>query len=340
MKDRKKILMIGSLPPPLGGTTILLDLLLKELHTMPDLKVYHIDTNLRGRYGFIFLPWIIIQVVFRSIPVSVISMHASPVGIIMSSPLLWLISRIFNKKLIFRLFGGNFDEYFRNGNMLFRFIIRNFTMKCDLLLLETRQLVNYFGALHKNVLWFPNHRRKNLNLPSTARDFQKIRAVYISHVRIEKGIMDLIAAVEGIENLSLDVYGPFFDGLNESIFSNTCIDYKGILTPVEVEKVIPDYDILLLPSYREGYPGIIIEALSAGLAIVCTNLISLREMLLEDVDALMFSPGDISALRQAIILLTKDKKTLQKLKLNSQAKFGEYNSYIWSRNFAKYCSEL
>jgi glycosyltransferase involved in cell wall biosynthesis len=39
------------------------------------------------------------------------------------------------------------------------------------------------------------------------------------------------------------------------------------------------YDVLILPSHREGYPGVIIEALSVGLPIIATNLDGIKEMI-------------------------------------------------------------
>jgi glycosyltransferase involved in cell wall biosynthesis len=42
---------------------------------------------------------------------------------------------------------------------------------------------------------------------------------------------------------------------------------------------LAQYDLLLLPSYREGYPGIIIEALSVGIPVVSTRVGGIPEII-------------------------------------------------------------
>jgi glycosyltransferase involved in cell wall biosynthesis len=63
--------------------------------------------------------------------------------------------------------------------------------------------------------------------------------------------------------------------------------------------------IFALPSYGEGVPVSLIEAMSYGLPSVVTNVGGIPETVKEGVEALIISPGDISALSAALVRLLK-----------------------------------
>jgi len=46
----------------------------------------------------------------------------------------------------------------------------------------------------------------------------------------------------------------------------------------QVEEFLADADVLLLPSYREGLPGVVLEALAAGVPVLAADLPGLREV--------------------------------------------------------------
>jgi len=80
--------------------------------------------------------------------------------------------------------------------------------------------------------------------------------------------------MEMYKNVFFEVYGP--DGgelsnLLESISDKVNIEYKGSLRSNEVVNVLRNGDLLVMPSYYDPYPMVVLEALSVGLPVLISN---------------------------------------------------------------------
>ncbi len=64
-----------------------------------------------------------------------------------------------------------------------------------------------------------------------------------------------------------------------------------------------EMDIFAFPSIHEGSPNALLEAMACGLPIVTSEIDGMKDLLTDDVDALMIPPGDTDALAQALAVL-------------------------------------
>jgi glycosyltransferase involved in cell wall biosynthesis len=74
----------------------------------------------------------------------------------------------------------------------------------------------------------------------------------------------------------------------------------------EVDKYLCAMDIFVLPTYREGFPVSILEAMSAELPVVTTNVRGCRESVIHGVTGLLVPPRDAHALARAVAALLDD----------------------------------
>ncbi|MBI1827650.1 MAG: glycosyltransferase family 4 protein [Planctomycetes bacterium] len=95
--------------------------------------------------------------------------------------------------------------------------------------------------------------------------------------------------------------------------SQACVDFfatdSGVRAVGWQNTVIPflaAMDIFVLPTYREGLPGVLLEAAAMGLPTITTNATGARDAMVDGVTGLRVPIGDASALREAISRLVRD----------------------------------
>ncbi|WP_321833000.1 glycosyltransferase [Clostridium butyricum] len=86
-------------------------------------------------------------------------------------------------------------------------------------------------------------------------------------------------------------------------------------------------DIFVCASYNESFPRVTLEAMAFDLPIISTNVFGLKEQILENINGLLYEPGDISKLEECIKLLLNDNKEMEKLSGNSFKVLNMLNSH-------------
>lgn len=80
-------------------------------------------------------------------------------------------------------------------------------------------------------------------------------------------------------------------------------EYIGWVSGEEKNKLLNEVDVFILPSYNEGLPISILEAMSYNLPIVSTNVGGIPEILKNEYNGYLINPGDLEALENAISIL-------------------------------------
>ncbi len=78
-------------------------------------------------------------------------------------------------------------------------------------------------------------------------------------------------------------------------------------------EIYANLDMLVLPSFREGMPNVILEAMQSQLPIVSTSVGAVPEMLVHGVSGLLVRPGDSLALARAIAALMGDRAKARRM---------------------------
>jgi len=86
--------------------------------------------------------------------------------------------------------------------------------------------------------------------------------------------------------------------------SNGYIEWIGHVD--DVKPFILKSDVVVLPSYREGLPKVLLEAASCGRAIVATDVPGCREIVEHGINGLLVPPKDVNSLAEAMFKLAKD----------------------------------
>ena len=141
--------------------------------------------------------------------------------------------------------------------------------------------------------------------------------IYISNYLYEKGIFDLMEVFSKLlkiyPDITLHTYGAFPTAeIKERVLSygNYNISIGDVITGEEKFSVIERADCLILPSFNEGEPLVLLEAMSVGTPVISTNVGLIPEMLGTDY-LFISSPGDKASIEGKIIQFINCHERLQ-----------------------------
>ena len=147
---------------------------------------------------------------------------------------------------------------------------------------------------------------KYVNLPIKNRTPKNI--LFLGRVTENKGIFDLLDAFGPIcetNDLVLSVagQGESFDKLKQQVNDNNLsnrIKLLGWVHGQEKIDLLKSADMLVLPSYKEGYPNALLEAMAAGVSVIASNIGSIPEIIDHKINGYLIQPGNASDIRNAI----------------------------------------
>jgi len=85
------------------------------------------------------------------------------------------------------------------------------------------------------------------------------------------------------------------------------VTFRGWLAGSELEQVFVDADIFVLPSWAEGLPNVMIEAMAAKLAVVISEVGNIPDMVRDGEEALLIPPRNVAALQLALTNVIDNK---------------------------------
>ena len=151
--------------------------------------------------------------------------------------------------------------------------------------------------------------------------------VFVGRVVRDKGIHELVEAFERLNNEHQDTRlilvgrpEPHLDPLNAAtqqiIESNKAIEAVGEQN--DVRPWIAASDVLVFPSYREGFPNVVIEAGAMGLPSIVSNINGCNEIIIPNENGVIVPPRDANAIYEAMLEMHKNEARRKEMAANSR----------------------
>jgi glycosyltransferase involved in cell wall biosynthesis len=176
--------------------------------------------------------------------------------------------------------------------------------------------VNRFqpSKIHRNLI------RNQLNITDDCVIF-----IFVGRIKKEKGIFELVQAFKNVSqqhnDVALLIVGPDEEGLRHEIISllGTCKEIVRFIDFTKMpEKYMAASDILILPSYREGFGSVIIEAASCGLPSIGSNIYGLIDAIKEKETGFLVPMGSSKHLEEAMLKLVSNDKLRNEMGSNAR----------------------
>lgn len=133
-----------------------------------------------------------------------------------------------------------------------------------------------------------------------------VRFLFLGELGHRKGIFDILKGIAdaGLTGFHLTVGGngetERFCSEVERLGLSDRVEFVGWVTGDRKDELLRECDVLMLPSFNEGLPISILEAMANGKAVITTPVGGIPEVIENDVNGLMVSPGDSAAIGAAM----------------------------------------
>ena len=226
------------------------------------------------------------------------------------------------KKVIIHLHGGEFDKFFLyECNDQAQRNIRDIFNKANMIIvlsLEWKEKI--IGIIGTSVADRTVILHNAVDIPAyIPKDYSLRNMIFLGRLVDGKGIKDLLSSMATVKERfptsqlticgggNTEAYIKKADELNIS----DCVSFPGWISGAEKENLLRNATVFILPSYNEGLPVSMLEAMSYGLACVVTDVGGIPSVINNGENGLLIEPGNIEMLTNTICMLLDDQQRIK-----------------------------
>lgn len=249
-------------------------------------------------------------------------------------PMIYALSKIFRRELLFIPVGGWLSEAIKNKSIYQRML-----KGCKSVMPQTQKEAEALRSLYNmtNVDYFPNFRISTF-IPEIKVN-KRLKLVFYARIHKKKGLDIVFYIAEKIKNnlslkgITIDFYGQFNEP-DKEYFLNMVnkydfVQYKGFIQPENVYTTLSNYDILLFPTryiVNEGFPGSILDSYMSGVPVIASNWIHAYEFVNDRVSGFVCDIENIEQFYEKVIYLNDNRDILLKMKQNAYEESKKYST--------------
>ena len=345
-RNKKKILFVGAFPKSQNGEIYGGQLTVCKLLT---------KSELINKYNLLFLdsttikippPNFLIRAIFAFFRLlkftfkvkvynpKVIIIFFAGFSSTLEKSIMLIIGKLFNKKImIFPRAGALISNY--NKNIIFKFYVKQTLSLADKFLCQGKNFqdfaISQLNFKKKDCPIIPNWTATETFLElglhkKISCEKETTNLVFIGWVEEFKGIYEIIEASLKLKNKrkKFHIYicgdGKGMKNLKKLIKKYGLEKFVTLLGWIDGRdkiNILKNSDIFILPSWNEGLPNSMIEAMSSGLACIVSDVGALSYYIKHEENGLLIKPKCPDELASSIMKLIDDKILLKKISRNS-----------------------
>ncbi len=364
MKD--EILLVGPVPPQIGGVEFFVDALLKS-PLKEQFRLRHFDISKpRSRrrpqfdspmgyarsfhrdavtsaisFGYSLIYFLKYLCIIPNRCIGLVHLHTSAYMSFWEKCAYLDVARLWGKRIVLHVHGSSFDRFVQESSPRAQRTIIRHLLRCDRVVALSESWQTFF------LTWLPADK---IAVVENGIDLGLFRGLqpapeaaptilFLGEVCGRKGVYDLLPALKAVRQhiptARCLLVGP---GELEKVHA-TAIDL-GIDDAVEITG--PKWGtekaqafacgwLFVLPSYAEVFPLTLLEAYASGLPVVSTTVGGIPDFVHDGENGLLVAPGDQEGLTTALLRLLEDGALRQKMAENNR-------SLAWSRYDITLCA--
>jgi glycosyltransferase involved in cell wall biosynthesis len=152
----------------------------------------------------------------------------------------------------------------------------------------------------------------------SSRD-KPLKLVYIGRVAREKGLYETLQGMRLAHELGADtrivIAGSGAEEARLQRYAQALgiasrVTFAGPVFGTDKVKLLAGADVMMLPSYSEGLPYALLEAMAAGIPVIATPVGAIPDVVAEGIHGSLVPPRDGKAIAEALAILAADRERL------------------------------
>ena len=322
LMNKIKVVMLGPSLDQQGGMAGVEKLLV--FHSRPELiTMRHISTHEEGsilRRLQVFV-WALIQVFQQFLwgNVDVVHLHVAERGSVLRIGLLAMIATIFRKPMVMHTHGCEFHLFYTDLPRLGQRWISWIFQQCAYVIALSEGWREYYiaacGLAANKVVVMYNPVEIPPEVPARSA-VETVRFVFLGRIGQRKGAFDLIRAFAKLPpeqkmraDLTLAGDGEVEQAcrLIRELGLQDRIKLVGWINTKQRDQILGQSDVFILPSWNEGLPIALLEAMAWGLPVITTPIGGIPEMVFDQKNGILVTPGNILQITEAMQRLIQDE---------------------------------
>ena len=323
---KPRVLMLGPLPPLTGGMATVAENLLRSTLSR-SCQLAAVNTGKTTPEGRTLLTGIRAQIALAARIMAhlllqrphLVHVHTSQFFGFWRDCVHLLLARAMGCRTVLHNHGASFDTWANGMGPLRLGLVRwAFETASSVVVLSPkwqRKLCQYAPRANWRVI--PN----GLPMPARVNDVTTAAEpvfLFLGDWTPRKGVRDLVAATEvarrrgfrgAVRLAGFEKASGQLTTLREHIHEAGCeaiIEVLGTLSIDEKDRALALADCLVLPSYAEGLPMAVLEAMSHGIPVIATGVGAIPEVITDGREGFLIDPGDVQALADRMLKLFTD----------------------------------
>ncbi len=249
--------------------------------------------------------------------VALIHVHGASAASFWRKSAFMLLAFATRRPVVFHLHGGGFSEFFhehcgRVGKSLVRFVLA----RSARVIVLSPQWESEVRAMcpGARIVSIPNPVEVDDPSSDTLAGRRAHDLLFLGRLEHDKGIFDLLEALQLLRTefpsvrLQCGGDGDVIEVKRraETLGLGSAVRYLGWVRGDAKQRLLASSTVYVLPSYYEGLPMGVLEAMAAGLPVVATSVGGIPGAITDGEDGYLVPPGDIAALTETIRRLLRD----------------------------------
>jgi glycosyltransferase involved in cell wall biosynthesis len=255
--------------------------------------------------------------------VDVLHVHSASRGSFWRKSILCLLARCFRVPYVYHLHSGEFPDFYTNMYGGFsKFWVRQTLKNASRVLVLTASWKNEILKIEPTANVGVALNPVDLTGGQHHDSSSGLQILFLGRVREKKGAFDLLRAMGRVTKIVPEAKllmagdGEIEKGreiCQDIALPPSVVEFLGWIDGSEKDEILSKSDIFVLPSYYEGLPIGILEAMAAGVLVVASNVGGIPDVIRHEENGIIVSPGDIDSLAKELVRLLGDVELRNKL---------------------------